>query len=96
MRGPTVGGRRNRLADSEIGDDRMSVVEHDVFGLDIAVDNIVPVRVIERVGDLRRNLSGLVHRELLGAANAVPQRLAVYDGHDEKEKAACLAGVEER
>ena len=37
----------NRLGDSEIGDDRRALTEQNVLGLDVTVDDSLPVRVGE-------------------------------------------------
>ena len=57
--------------------------------------------VVERRGDLDRQAHGLVHRQLLLAADAVAERLALDEGHGEPQvpvvdQAAGLAGIEQR
>ena len=64
----------HRQRDPEVGDQRVPVVQQDVLGLDVAVDDAVPVRVVERVGDLARDAHGLVDRQLRLAVEPVAQR----------------------
>ena len=73
--------REHRLADPEVGDERMPVVEHDVLGLDVAVHHAVAVRVVERVGHLARDAHRVVYRELaclrrVGRGASCPRRSA--------------------
>ena len=56
--------RLARQRDAEVGHHRVAVVQQDVVGLDVAVDDALPVRVVERVGGLTRDPHRLVHREL--------------------------------
>ena len=44
--------RAQRSRDAEVGDQRHAVEQQDVLGLDVAVDEILLVRVRERSGDL--------------------------------------------
>ena len=46
----------------------------------------VPVRVVERVGDLARDAHRVVDRELLLALEPLAQRLALDEGHDVVEQ----------
>src|SRR5204863_7420917 len=45
----------DRLGDSEIGDDRRAFAEQNVLGLDVAVDDSLPVGVGESGGDIAEN-----------------------------------------
>ena len=63
-------GVRQRLADPEVGDERVPLVQQDVLGLDVAVDDVVTVRVVERVGDLARDAGRLLDRQLRRRARA--------------------------
>ena len=40
-------------------------MEEDVLGLDVAVDDIVAMRVVQRIGDFLGDADGDVDRELL-------------------------------
>ena len=50
--------------DAEVGDQGGAVLEQDVLRLDVAVDDALAVRVVERRGHLAREPERLVHREL--------------------------------
>ena len=54
VRDSTRGGDE-RLADAEVRDERVPLVEQDVLGLDVAVHDVVAMRVVERVGHLLRD-----------------------------------------
>ena len=49
-----------RLGNAEVGDQRMSILQHDVLGLDVAVHNAVTVRVIECARHLHRQSHGMI------------------------------------
>jgi hypothetical protein len=55
--------------------------EQDVLGLDVPVDDAVPVGAIERVGHLTREANGLLNRELNFSAEAVAEGLALNKRH---------------
>ena len=56
---------REGLGDAEVRDQRVTVLgQEDVLGLDVAVDDSVPVRIVQSPGDLRSNPYRFVHREL--------------------------------
>ena len=57
-------GRTDGARNAEVGDDRMSAREHDVLGLDVAMHDVVAVRVRQRLGDFLRNLQRIVDRQL--------------------------------
>src|ERR1700736_999521 len=42
---------RDRQRNPEVRDDRTAIVEQNVLGLDVPVDDVVPVRIVERTGD---------------------------------------------
>ena len=68
-------------------------MEEDVFRLDVAVDDAVAVRVVERVGDLGGDPQRVLDRELLLAIQPVAQRLAVDERHDVEHRAVHLSRV---
>ena len=78
--GAHVGGRAERHAglghaaaagllhgegDAEVGDEGAAVVQEDVLGLDVAVDDALAVGVVEGAGDFRGDADGVVDGELL-------------------------------
>ena len=81
--------------DAEVGDHRAAVVEQDVLGLDVAVDDAVAVRVVQGVGDIAGDADGLVHTELRLAVELVADRLALDVRHYIVEEAVGGARVEE-
>jgi hypothetical protein len=56
-------------------------VQHDVVGLDVAMDHPVAMRVLERCRDGACERDGLVHREGPLPIDAVAQGLAFHERH---------------
>ena len=77
---------RKRPRDTEVGHDRMTRLEQDVLGLDIAMNHALAVGIVERVGDLTSDAEGVVERELRLAFEAGAERLAVDERHDVEEE----------
>ncbi len=71
-------------------------MQEDVLGLDVAMDDVVPVRVVERSADFGRDAHRVRDGELLLALEAVAQRLAVDERHDVEEKGSGRPRIEER
>ena len=68
--------------------------QHDVAGLEVAVDDPLPVRRVERAGDLDRVAQHLLRRE--GPfSQAIGQRLAIQELHHQVINAVLLADIEE-
>ena len=73
----------------------MPVLEHDVARLDVAVDDVVPVRMAQRARCLACNAQRLGDGEAAFARDPIPQRLAVDIAHDvERPAAARRVGVD--
>jgi hypothetical protein len=70
-------------------------VDQDVLGLDVAVDDPVPVRVVQRVRHVAGDAHGFLDTELTLPAQLVTQRLAVNERHDVEQKSVGRAGVEQ-
>ena len=70
-----------RSRDPEVADDRLALVKEDVLGLEVAMDNTVAVRIVERAGDGGRDVERLVDRELMLARELGAQRLPLGEGH---------------
>src|SRR3989449_1027786 len=81
--------------DPEVGDDRMVAREENVLGLDVAVDDALPVGVAERVGDVAGDPERLVEREPALAPQAMAQRLSLEVRHDVVEQPRRLARRED-
>jgi hypothetical protein len=71
-------------------------VQQDVLRLDVAVHHTEPMRVLERLRDLRRDADRILHRQLVLPVQSVPQAFPLHVRHHVEEEAAGLAGVEER
>ena len=67
---------------AEVGHPRVAAREHDVLGLDVAVNDPAGMGIPQRLGDLVRHLEGVVERQLLLALHAVTERLPRDVGHD--------------
>ena len=55
--------RGDRPRDPEVGDDRLAVLQQDVLRLDVAVDDALPVGVVERAGDLADDARCVLERQ---------------------------------
>jgi hypothetical protein len=85
----------HRLGDAEVHHHRVAAGEHDVLGLDVAVDYAARVGGRQRLGDLAQEPDRLGHRQLAPAGEPVAEGLALDVGHDVVEEAAGLARVDE-
>ena len=62
--------------DAEVREHRFAVLQHDVLGLDVAVDHPLAVRVVERSRHLTGDVDRFTQAELAFGAQPVAQRLA--------------------
>jgi len=69
---PAARGRAHGKRDPEVRDHGPAVRQQDVLRLDVAMDHAVRVRIVQRVGDVARDLHRLVHAELRLAVELVP------------------------
>ena len=72
------GGER----DAEVGDQRSAVVQQNVLRLDVAVDDAVPVRIVERGSHLGGDPHGVRDREMLLPCQPVAERFTLHERHD--------------
>ncbi len=70
-------------------------MEHDILGLDVAVDHALAVRVAQRGGDFPRDAQSLGERQPRLAGEPAPQRLSLNVRHDVVEKSVGRAGVDQ-
>ncbi len=74
----------------------MTFVQQDVLGLDVAMDDVVPMRVIERISHLDGDAERFVNGYRWAARKPIAQRLSRHDRHHEVQAAARFARVVER
>ncbi|CAN5760520.1 hypothetical protein BH23GEM3_BH23GEM3_00470 [soil metagenome] len=82
LRPPAAGRRAHRQRDAEVRDERVTVPQEDVFGLDVPVDDTLVVRVLQRVRYFGGNGHRLVNAELLLAIELLPERFPLHIRHD--------------
>jgi hypothetical protein len=81
--------------DAEVGEHRLTLLDEDVLRLDVAVDELLAVRVVQRTRHLLRDRECLLDPELVLPIQLVAERLAADEGEDVVEEAVRLAGVDE-
>ena len=86
---------RHRLGEAEVEQLHARLRDHDVAGLQIPVHDPLPVRLVERVGDLDAVAQRLIERQR-ALAEPVAERLALEVLHDEVLGLALAADVVER
>ena len=74
----------------------VAVLEEDVLRLDVAVDDAVRVREVERLEGLARDLDRLLDGELALAVEQLAQRLAAQERHRVVQRARGFAGAPHR
>jgi hypothetical protein len=79
----------------EVGDNRVAVLEQDILGLDVAVNDTAAVRILQGVGDFVRDAERLGDRKLRVTFQAIAERFAVDEWHDVIQEARAFARVEE-
>ena len=93
---PPTGGRTDRQGNPEIRHHGSAVVEQDIFGLDVAMNDVVAMRVVQRVGHFSRDPDGLVDAELRFPVQLLPQRFPLDVRHHVIKERVGLARVEQR
>ncbi len=96
VRAAAGAGFADRLGHAEIRHQGMATLEHDVVGLDVAVDDLVRVRIGQRVDDVAKQPHRLGRRHGADLLDARAERIALDEGHDVVQQAAGLARVVER
>jgi hypothetical protein len=92
-RAPARGG--HRAGESEVHELRARAGEHDVRGLQVAMDHARAMRAVERVGDLGAELQRLGGRDA-AAREPLLERFALDQLEHEKVRVALAADVEQR
>ena len=91
----SAAGRADRECDPEVGDHRLTRLDQDVLGLDVAVDDAPVVRELQRRRDRLRDAERIRHGELLLAVDPLAQRLPLHEGHDVVEDPALVPRIVE-
>lgn len=86
---------RNRARNTEISNERVAMVEQDILGLHIAVDDPAAVRVGQCVADLAGDAQRVVDRKLFLSFKAASERLALHVRHGVPEEPIGITGIEE-
>ncbi len=91
-------GGADRLGDTEVRDDRMSLREQDVLRFDVAVQHTHAMRVRQRIRHRLGDRQGLLLRERAAGwpLELLAQRAAVDVRHDVIEEAARLSRIVQR
>ncbi len=71
-------------------------VEENVLRLDVAMDDLVTVRVVQRVGDFAGDAHRLLNRQRAARVDPVAQRLPLHHRHHIEEKAVGFPRVVQR
>ena len=79
---PVAGRDAGGPRDAEVGDQRVALREQDVLGLHVAMDQPLPVGVVQRLADLPHQPQRLRHRQRALAHEPLPQGLAFDVRHD--------------
>ena len=70
-----------------------SAIHHDVFGLQIAMDDAVAVDVVQRIADAQRDSYGALRRKFLLLVEDFAQQPAIDPFHHHVDLAAVAVGV---
>jgi len=88
-------GALERQRDTEVRHHRLSFVQQNVLGLDVAVDDPVAVRMVQGACHLGRDPDRFAHGELLLALELLAEGLAFHEGHHVVEEPVRRSRVEE-
>jgi len=85
----------DRARDAEIRHQRVSRREQDVLGLDVPVDDLLRVRVGQRIGDLAKNPDRLGDRHFTFSREPHAKRFAGHVGHHVVQHALGFTGIDQ-
>src|SRR5262249_8143162 len=85
-----------RARQAEVRDDGVAILEQDVLGLQIAVDDARAVRMVQGVGDLAGETYGLAYRNASVPVQSSAQGFALDERSDVVDETARFARVVER
>ena len=89
-----VGGKRGCYP--EIGDNCVSVGNENVVRLDVPMNDTIPMRVIERVGNFARQADGDIEWDVSLSLQPRAQTLAFQKRHHIEQVSCCLSGIVQR
>jgi hypothetical protein len=84
---------RSEKRNAEVAQQRLAVLEQDVIGFDVAMDDAVAVRV-DAGGDLRGDAENIGERKLRLPLQPGAERFPFDVGHDVEDRVVNRAGVE--
>ena len=84
------------MGDTEISQDRMARLKHDVGWFDVSVDDALFVRISEGTCDLPGDSDRIIEREILFVCEAGAKGITLHKRHDEEEEAVGFPGIMQR
>ena len=79
---PIASGCADGHCDAEVGQHWLAVVQQDVFGFNVSVQDALAMRVVERAGDRAGDRDRFIDGQFVLACQTVAQGLAFDQGHD--------------
>ena len=96
MRHALTTGLLHGECDAKVSDQRRSIVQENVLRLDVAVNDVLPMRVVECTGYFTRNTGRLGNRQLAFAVKSRAQCLAGHERHHVVQQSVRDTAVEQR
>ncbi len=93
---PRASGLGDGERDPEVRHQRLAVVDQYVLGLDVAVNHVVPMRIVQRGRHRLGNVDRLVDAQLLLALDFFPQGVPFHVRHHVEQEAVRFARIVER
>ena len=89
-------GFAQRFGHAEIRHERVTIREHHVLGLQVAMHHRALVRVRHRVGDVAEDAHRIRNRQFAGLEESLPKRGAVHVRHHIEQVPVGFAGIVQR